>query len=45
MKKLEKRAILCLTLAGVLIIGLVFFIYRLETNGSKWASFYANKHI
>ena len=45
MKKLEKRAILCLTLAGVLLIGLVFFIYRLETNGSKWASFYANKHI
>lgn len=45
MKKLEKRAILCLTLAGVLIIGLIFFIYRLEANGSKWATFYANKHI
>ena len=45
MKKLEKRAILCLTLAGVLIIGLIFFIYLLETNGSKWATFYANKHI
>ena len=45
MKKLEGRAILCLTLAAVLVIGLVVFVFRLETNGSKWASFYANKHI
>lgn len=45
MKKLEGRAILCLTLAAALILGLVYFIFRLETNGSQWASFYANKHI
>ncbi len=32
MKKLEGRAVLCLTLAAVLIIGLVVFIFRLETN-------------
>ena len=45
MKKLEKRAVLCLTLAAVLVIGLGLFVFRLEANGSKWASFYANKHI
>ena len=45
MKKLEGRAVLCLTLAAVLIIGLVVFVFRLETNGDQWASFYANKHI
>ena len=32
-------------MAAVLVIGLVVFVFRLETNGSKWASFYANKHI
>ena len=45
MKKLEGRAILCLTMAAVLVIGLGVFLFRLETNGSQWASFYANKHI
>ena len=45
MKKLEGRAVICLTLAAVLVLGLGLFVFRLETNGSKWASFYANKHI
>ena len=45
MKKLEGRAVLCLTLAAVLVLGLGIFVFRLETNGSRWASFYANKHI
>ena len=45
MKKLEKRAILCLLLAVVLVIGLIYFTVRLEVNGSDWASFYANQHI
>ena len=45
MKKLERRAFLCLALVAVLLAGLVFFIVRIETNGADWATFYANTHI
>ena len=45
MKKLERRAFLCLALVAVLLVGLVFFIVRIETNGADWATFYANTHI
>ena len=45
MKKLEKRAFLCLLMAAVLLAGLVFFVARLERNGAKWAGFYANRHV
>ena len=45
MKKLERRSIICLLLAAVLFIGLVFFVSRLVTQGSDWATFYANTQI
>ena len=45
MKKLERRALLCLALAAALIAGLIFFVVRLEANGGDWATFYANTHI
>lgn len=45
MKKLENRAILCLTLVAALVLGLGYFVVKLEINGSSWASFYANSHI
>lgn len=45
MKKLEKRAIICLTLAALLFIGICFFIGKLVMNGGDWATFYANDHI
>ena len=45
MKKLEKRAFLCLALVAVLVAGLIFFVAKLEINGSYWATFYANTHI
>ena len=45
MKKLEKRAFLCLLMAAVLLAGLVFFVVRLELNGAKWSAFYANRHV
>lgn len=45
MKKLERRAILCLLLASVLILGSVVFTVRLGMEGGKWATFYANEHI
>lgn len=45
MKKMEGRAIICLALALVLILGMGLFTFRLVTNGSEWASFYANSHV
>ena len=38
MKKLEKRAILCLLCAAVLVIGLGIFIAEFAVKGSTWAS-------
>lgn len=45
MKKLEKRSIICLTMAAVLFLGVGVFTYRFVTRGSDWATFYANQHI
>ncbi len=45
MRKLEGRAMICLLLILAMIAGLLFFVIRLEINGSKWAGFYANEHI
>lgn len=45
MKKLEKRSIICLTMAAVLFLGICVFTYRFVTQGSDWATFYANQHI
>ncbi len=45
MKKMEGRAVLCLLLAAVLIIGLIIFGVRFVKDGDKWASFYANAHV
>lgn len=45
MRKLEKRAIICLTLAAVLFLGLCVFIFRFVRDGGDWATFYANQHV
>lgn len=45
MKKLEKRAIICLTLAAILFMGVGVFVYRFVAHGDQWATFYANQHI
>lgn len=45
MKKMEGRAIICLALAAVLVVGLVVFICKIAVNGGTWASFYANSHV
>ena len=45
MRKIEKRAIMCLMLAGVLVIGLGIFTYRYIADGSDWAVYTANKQI
>lgn len=45
MKKIERRAILCLLLTGVLVIGLGIFCYKYIMDGADWAVFTANKQI
>ena len=45
MKKLERRAILCLLLTAFLILGTGVFTVRLGMEGGKWASYYANQHV
>lgn len=45
MKKLERRAILCLALAAVLMAGIVFYVMRLVENGGQWVSYPANQHL
>ncbi|TDP57927.1 penicillin-binding transpeptidase domain-containing protein [Aminicella lysinilytica] len=45
MKKLEKRAVLCLLLAAVLFAGLCVFVVKFVLVGDDWATYYANSHI
>ena len=45
MKKIEKRAVFCLLLAGMLMLGLVVFSVKFFVNGGQWASFPANRHL
>ncbi|MDD5824167.1 MAG: penicillin-binding transpeptidase domain-containing protein [Firmicutes bacterium] len=45
MRKLERRATICLALAAVLFMGIVVFGWRFVTNGGEWASFYGNTQI
>lgn len=42
MKKIEKRAIMCLLLAFVLLTGVGIFCYRYVTMGDDWASYEGN---
>ena len=45
MKKLERRALMCLLLAGMLTAGLGFYIGKWLVYGSEWVSYPANKHV
>ncbi len=45
MKKIEKRAIMCLFLALVLFVGLGVFCYRYYTSGDDWASYEGNRDV
>lgn len=44
-RKLERRAWICLILAGVLFLGVILFGYRFVRDGGRWASFYGNSQI
>lgn len=45
MKKIEKRAIMCLMLAFVLVVGIGIFSYRYVTQGDDWASYEGNRDV
>ncbi|MEQ2457094.1 penicillin-binding transpeptidase domain-containing protein [Flavonifractor hominis] len=45
MKKIEKRALLCLLLAAALLAGTLLFVFRFVVNGGRWVSFAANRHL
>lgn len=45
MKKIERRAILCLLVAVVLLSGLCVFIYRDIRDGAAWASYEGNRDV
>ncbi len=45
MKKIEKRAVLCVVLAAILLLGLGVYIYRFVRHGASWASFPSNRHL
>lgn len=45
MKRLEKRSIFCLILAGLLLFSGGVFTFRFVKDGSTWASFPSNRHL
>lgn len=45
MRKQEKRAIICILIAVVLLGGVSLFVYRFIREGNKWATFYGNTQI
>lgn len=45
MKKIEKRAIMCLLLAFVLLTGVCIFSYKYFTEGDTWASYEGNQDV
>lgn len=45
MKKIERRAILCMLLAAFLLVGTGIFCYRFVRDGRTWAVAYRNQHI
>ena len=45
MRKLEKRSLICVLIAAVLVGGMALFVFRFVKNGGKWATFYGNQQI
>lgn len=45
MKKIERRAVVCLALALLLAAGLSVFLFRYLTDGGSWASSAFNRHL
>lgn len=45
MKKLERRSLICILIAVVLLAGVGLFVFRFVKHGGEWASFYGNQQI
>lgn len=45
MKKVTTRSFAALLLAGLIVIGMAVYIFRLVRDGGQWASFYANESV
>lgn len=45
MKKVEKRAIMCLLFGLVLLVGISYFVYEDWNDGGKWASYEGNRDV
>ena len=45
MKRIKRRAAAALVLAGLIVIGMGFFLFRLADQGGRWASYRANAHV
>lgn len=45
MRKQERRALICILIAAVLVGGIVIFVCRWIKDGGKWATFYGNTQI
>lgn len=45
MRKLERRALICLFIAVILVLGILLFTYRFICYGGNWATFYGNQSI
>jgi len=45
MRKIERRAWICLMLAAVLFAGVTLYVYRFVTKGDAWAMQYFNRHV
>ena len=45
MKKIERRAIICLLLAVFMLGGLCLFVYRDFSQGAEWASYKGNRDV
>lgn len=45
MRKIEKRAVVCLFLVAAMLLGLGIYVIQYLRFGGRWASFAANRHL
>ena len=45
MKRIQERSAAALVMAGVVVLGLLLYVFLLARNGQSWASYAANQHI
>ncbi|MDD6920630.1 MAG: penicillin-binding transpeptidase domain-containing protein [Eubacteriales bacterium] len=45
MKKMQRRAIICMAFSLLLLLGLGVYVYKYINEGTMWVSYPANKHI